>query len=191
MNHVGEFNREKRLAAWVAGVLVALGIGSLFLIVVAPNAGAAHASAPSRCKVSQLSVHLGQSSGAAGSVGQSVHFTNSSSTSCTLSGYPGMLMLNAAGRPLATHVRRGASATVPQIPLHLVTVLPGGRASFDLGYAAQTGYGNLHCPTSSTVEITPPNAFSHFTIAWKLQPYGGTVQHLRCGVINVSPVYAG
>jgi hypothetical protein len=158
---------------------------------IAPPGAAGTAAAGTRCLVAQLAVKPGAGGGAAGSIGQTVHFTNTSDRSCTLSGYPGLQMLNGAGRPIATEVHRGASVTVPSRPVSLVTLAPGGEASFDLGYADATGFGNEQCPTSARVQITPPNDYGHLTISWRLQPYGGDIPHLECGLIDVSPVFAG
>jgi hypothetical protein len=70
-------------------------------------------------------------------------------------------------------------------------VRSGGIAKFDFGYANQTGYGSASCPTSVRVTITPPKNVKGISANWKLQPYGGmTIAKLRCGEINVSPVYS-
>jgi hypothetical protein len=189
---------SRRAKIWIAGVaaaLVTLGVASLFLIAVTASgttgSSPPHIARVGRCLTSELTVKPGQENGAAGSIGQTVHFTNVSHATCTLEGYPGMLMLNAAGKPLATEVHRGASVTVAPLPVRLVILEPGHEASFNLGYADATGYGNEKCPTSARVEVTPPNDYSHLTIAWMLQPYGGDIPHLVCGEINVSPVFAG
>ena len=145
--------------------------------------------AGSRCL---SSLHARLSSGvAAGSIGDTVTLTNVSARTCMLRGYFGVQMLTANGHRLATHIHRGASVTVPATAVHTVTLAPRGRASFYLGYADATGYELLKCPTSARVAITPPNATNPITVPWHLQPYGGSVQHLRCGIITVSPVFAG
>lgn len=149
-------------------------------------------SAGARCFSSQLAVRLGQAGVALGHVGQAVSFRNTSATSCTLYGYPGLQMLDAAGHPIRTQVLRGAAYTVPTMPERTVTLRPEAWASFDVGYDDATGYANDKCPTSARVEITPPNAYRPITVAWRIQPYGGgSIRHLRCGQITVSPVYSG
>jgi hypothetical protein len=150
---------------------------------------AARASAPARCYTSELAFALGPAQGAAGSIAQTVHLRNVSTRKCTLQGYPGLQMLNASGQPITTRVHRGASVTVSARPLVLITLAPGRQASFDIGYADATGYGNERCPASARVEITPPNDYRPLTVKWSLQPYGGSIPHLECGLINVSPVY--
>jgi hypothetical protein len=167
-------------------LLIVLTIGTLVALVVNANGATL-----SRCLNTQLAVKPGQSNGAAGSIGQVVHFTNVSHAACTLEGYPGMQMLDGAGRPLATEVHRGSSVTVQARPVRLVTLLAGGQASFELGYADATGFGDEHCPSSTRIEVTPPDDFRSLTIAWRLQPYGGDIPHLECGEITVSPVFAG
>ncbi|HUB76430.1 MAG TPA: DUF4232 domain-containing protein [Solirubrobacteraceae bacterium] len=186
------FNARSRTAWMIYGsICVVLTVITIGALVVNANPGAA-ASTPSRCLSSQLTVAPGRSGGAAGSIGVVVHFHDRSGSACTLEGYPGMQMLNAAGGKLATEVHRGASVTVPSIPVRQVTLdANGGEASFDMGYADATGFGNEHCPTSSRVEITAPNDYRTLTISWAIQPYGGDIPHLRCGQINVSPVFAG
>ena len=148
-------------------------------------------SASHRCFSKQLAVKLGQAGVALGHAGQVVSLRNTSRTTCTLSGYPGLQMLNAAGHPIRTQVLHGIAYTVPSVRERVVTLAPGGAASFDLGYDDGTGYGNERCPTSSRVEITPPSADTPITISWRIQPFGGgSIAHLRCGQITVSPVFA-
>ncbi len=143
------------------------------------------------CLAGQLAVQVGAANGAAGSVGYTNSFENASGSTCTLFGYPGMQMLDASGHPLPTHVIRGTSVTVPYVAEKLVTLAPGGKAYFHMGFAASTGYGNAQCPTSARVEFTPPNDFQSLTVPLAIRPYGGpTIAQLNCGEITVSPVYA-
>jgi hypothetical protein len=195
---MGLTRRGRRVVGATIAVLAALALGSLIALVLtasttkaSPDARAPIVARVSRCLLSELSVKPGQGGAAAGSIGQVVHFTNVSHATCTLDGYPGLQMLGAAGKPIATEVHRGSSVTVQALPVRLVNLLPGRVASFNLGYSDGTGFGNEKCPTSTRVEITPPNDYSHFTIAWALQPYGGDIPHLECGLITVSPVFAG
>jgi hypothetical protein len=121
-----------------------------------------------------------------------VTFKNTSGTACSLYGYPGLQMLDSSGHAIPTDVIRGTSTTVPSVPEELVPIAPGAEASFDLGFPDGTGYGSAVCPTSTNVEITPPNATQPITISWQIQPYGGgTIAQLQCGQITVSPVYPG
>ena len=145
-----------------------------------------------RCVSTQLAVALGHGGVAMGHIGQVVSFENVSTKTCTLKGYPGVEMLDAAGHPIRTEVTDGPSYTVASLPERAVTLTPGSKASFDLGYSDATGYGTAVCPTSAQVKITPPNASQPITVSWRIQPYGGsTIAQLQCGQIAVSPVYSG
>jgi hypothetical protein len=144
-----------------------------------------------RCLNTQLRVAPGRSEGALGHIGVVVHFTNRSRSTCQLAGYPGLQMLNGAGRPIPTYVQRGIAYTVPKVPDRVVILAPAAVASFYLGYDDSTGFGNEKCPASTRVEITPPNDYRPLTIAWQIEPYGGDIPHLQCGEITVSPVFPG
>jgi hypothetical protein len=157
-----------------------------------PSGASGASTTLSGCVSTQLAVVLGPSQGALGHIGQRVSFKNTSTVACTLYGYPGLQMLDPSGSPIPTDVIRGIAYTVPAEPEKIVTLAPGEVASFDLGYEDSTGYGNATCPTSAEVEVTPPNDYTSITIAWKLQPYGGSsTKHLQCGQITVSPVFTG
>ena len=143
------------------------------------------------CDTSQLAWEVGQVGGAAGHIGfTGANFYNTSATTCTLIGRPKLQMLDDADDVIPTFTLAGPSVTVPNIKPVTVTIAPGERAFFDLGYASGTGYGFLQCPASTFVKITPPENSEALTVAWKIQPYGGpSIQQLRCGEIYVSPVY--
>lgn len=141
------------------------------------------------CATSQLKVVLGIANGAMGHIGQEVHLQNTSTSACTLSGYPSLQLIDGVGKPLATHITDGSDYIVPRIRVRTVTLAPNGAAAFLIGYADATGYGSAQCPKSSSVKIYPPHLTSPLIVAWHLQPYGGaTIATLRCGEITVSPV---
>lgn len=153
---------------------------------ISPPATANHA-----CLSSQLSIVRGAGGVAMGHFGiDSSAFKNISNTTCTLKGFPNFKMVDDAGKHITTHVIDGTSYTVQSQPEDVVTLLPGNEAMFDLGYDNSTGYGNVICPTSAQVEITPPGSSQPIVMPWKFQPYGGgSIPKLRCGEITVSPVY--
>lgn len=147
------------------------------------------ASGPARCKVSELSATAANPQGAMGSIGQEITLQNMSRSTCTLFGYPGLALLGANGQALPTTVQRGPSVVVQAQAPARVTVAPGHYASFVIGYADATGYGNQVCPTSVNVEVTPPNDFHYLVIPDKVSAYGP--KQGQCGAIHISPVYAG
>lgn len=166
----------------------------LTLSIVTPGSHVSWAStgkvAHSVCATSQLSISEGSSGVAAGHIGLSVKLKNISGTSCTLKGYPRIQMVGAPGHDLRTIVHRGSSYSVPDRQVRLVVLSPGASASFDLGFDDATGYGSDKCPESRMEEVTPPQNTTSLPWALRLDPFGGgTIQHLVCGEITVSPVY--
>ena len=118
-------------------------------------------------------------------------FQNISTKNCTLEGYPIIQMIDSSGNSLPTYAIHMGSFAAPTAGSSVITLGPKAIAKFDLLYAAQTGYGSAICPTSTSVDITPPGSKVALSLDWKIQPYGGgTIQKLRCGEIKVSPIYA-
>lgn len=161
------------------------------LLVQDRRSGAAGASATSRCSTNQLTARLGPGGVALGSAGMSVYLTNVSKSRCALRGYPDLQMLTSSGRAIPTVTHDGPAMTVPAVKPRVVSLRPGGSATFFAGYADGTGFGTDHCPASTRVAITLPANTKPIIVVWRLAPYGGSVQHVRCGSISVSPVIPG
>jgi hypothetical protein len=145
-------------------------------------------AAAKTCLPAQLSVIAGPVQGAAGHAGRQFQLQNSSSTTCTLFGYPGLGLLDASSKPLPTTVVRQAG-----FPESKVTLSAGASAYFTATWADATGYAGATCPTSASLEITPPNDTTQLIVqgsAGMIQAFGGTVGHLQCGTITVTPVSA-
>jgi Protein of unknown function (DUF4232) len=142
------------------------------------------------CQPSQLSLMTDpahSSGGAAGSLGITYMFTNTSATTCTLGGFPGLQLLNASGQTLTTTTFR--SSETPST----VTLQPGRHAWFDIEFLTQTGFGSLQCPTSAALAVIPPNDKTALVVrgsGGQIGAYGGDIPHLMCGNIDVSPVLA-
>lgn len=131
---------------------------------------------PAPCQPSQLSLSTGQHTAGAGTIEEAFILTNTSQSSCTLYGYPGMQMLG-GGRQIPTRVVRTPHSE------QTVTLAPGGTSSFLAQWHDQTGY-TTPCATSQQVEVTPPNTYSQLTVA-------ASIQACPDGTINVTPVTAG
>jgi len=138
----------------------------------------------STCLPSQLRLALAGSQGAAGTTELSFSLADSSAVSCTMYGYPGMLLLTAGGAPLPTVVTRGGGLAFENIAPTNVVLDPGGAAYFNLGYNDVT-QGTTSCSSALQVEITPPNDTSYAVVPVpQINACGG-------GALNVSPVFAG
>src|SRR5580698_837247 len=89
-----------------------------------PAASARVAGVPP-CPTSQLTVTLGASQGTAGSVIETIEFTNNGSSNCTLYGYPGVSLQG--GSPVAQI--GAAAARTTTTAASLVTLIPGAVAN--------------------------------------------------------------
>src|SRR5215471_13137854 len=88
-----------------------------------PSGTSTPAGAPA-CATSSLNVKQGASSGYAGGVYVSIDFTNTSGSTCTLFGYPGVSLVTG---PPYTQIGLAAKRT-PRTPPELVTLAPGATA---------------------------------------------------------------
>ena len=127
------------------------------------------------------------SQGAAGTIELGITLANASSTTCELEGYPGMLLLDAAGNPLPTHVVFGGQGFEPAIANSaptLVVLGAGQSGAFTLRYSDVTTGTETSCPMSAKARVTPPDDTAYGTITLMIGPCNG-------GEIHVSPVYPG
>jgi hypothetical protein len=151
-----------------------------------PSSGgiSAHvAAAP--CTTSGLGVALGGSQGTAGSIIVTVTFTNSGSSSCTLSGYPGVSLT--AGSPPA---QVGAAAVRDgSVPVTTVTLAPGAVASSGVQITEAGNYSSSTCqPTPVTaILVYPPDQTQSVSL-----PYNGTgCAATGVALLHVSAIQAG
>lgn len=171
--------RDRRATRLAAVLVAAAGIGA---VGAAAHASASSAASTPRCRLHQLSLAQPKMNGAAGTIRLRFVFTNTSTSTCKLFGFPGMQMLNKHHNPIPTHVHRGTGHGVPPEPEVDVVMTPGQHGSFYAGYS-DVPTGTQRCRTSAFVEVTPPNAFNHFTQKLAITPCGGN--------ITVSPVVHG
>lgn len=136
--------------------------------------GALKAQAASQCTREQLTLKAGDEDAAMGGVRiVNYTFTNTSSTPCTLKGYPALVLLNKAGKPVpGKHTVNKAkmfsdSGPVPQA---LVTLEPGKTAMFLIYYNnGGAGYTGKPCPTYPRVKVTAPGTANGFTLKQEIQ----------------------
>ena len=110
---------------------------------------------PSPCPTRSLHVKLGATQGTAGSVYTTIVFTNTSTTTCTLYGYPGVSLTT--GKPV-TVIGKGAQEN-PATPRRLVTLQPRTSANAVLRIVDAQNYPASKCdPKNSTyLQVYPPN----------------------------------
>jgi Domain of unknown function (DUF4232) len=173
--------RHQRATRLAAALVAAVAVGAAGAAAAHASAGSAAATTP-RCRLSQLSLAQPKMDGAAGTIRLRFVFTNTSSSTCKLFGFPGMQMLNKNHNPIPTHVHRGTGHNVPPEPETNVVMTPGQHGSFYAGYS-DVPNGTNTCRTSAFTEVTPPNDFNHFTLKLAITTCGGN--------ITVSPVVHG
>jgi hypothetical protein len=110
------------------------------------------------CATSALRLKLGVSQGYAGGVYQTIDFTNTSSSPCTLTGYPGVSLVS--GPPyqqIGLAAKRSTST-----PVKVVTLAPGAAANALLQVVDALNFPAPSCqPAKSTaLKIYPPNQFT-------------------------------
>ncbi|MEU8843309.1 DUF4232 domain-containing protein [Streptomyces roseus] len=147
------------------------------LATAGASVGATQASAvPSTptCHVADLNLTVGEPDGAAGSLYYPIRFTNTSTHTCTLRGYPGVSVVD------VRHHQIGTSAIRTGEPVNTVTVLPGDTVTAIFRTNSRAVVPSCR-PMSTYVNVYPPNSFQAVQI-----PY-----HLRlCGAFEISPVQA-
>lgn len=138
---------------------------------------------PTACAASALAMSVEGTEGAAGTLEVSFALRNISSQSCPMDGFPGAQLLDAAGGQLPTSVVRGGSYPFTDLAPAALTLGAGESAYFNLGYSDVPTGSETSCPTATQLEVTPPNAEDHDTVA---------VQLTACdhGTLTVSPVFA-
>ena len=141
------------------------------------------AAGPTRCATAALSGSVVGSSGAAGTIETTVALKSTAATPCVLGGYPGLQLLSAGGANLPTTVVRKGNYSFTAMAPTTVTLAPGQSAVFNIGYSDVPVGSETSCPTSASLEVTPPNAYDDLVIAAALAPCGG-------GSMTVSPVFA-
>ncbi|MGH8979977.1 MAG: DUF4232 domain-containing protein [Acidimicrobiales bacterium] len=135
-------------------------------------------AASAKCQLSQLTIAESGAGGAAGTEEHTYSLVNSSSTACTLYGYPGILLLGPGSAPEPTTVARGGGLSFESIAASTVKLVPGATAYFNVGTSDVTP----PCSTSTAVEITPPTNTTHAVVA-------SSVTACDNGTVHVSAVF--
>ena len=138
-------------------------------------------SAGTGCASSQLKVTRTNADAAAGSAYWILAFTNTSGTSCTLTGYPGLSYVAAAGAQSGNAARRDGAKYGP------VTLKPGATAGARVRDAnGQSGYDSATCKLASVqgLRIYPPNQKAALFLPWKTTHCAGSAVH----ALTVGPV---
>jgi hypothetical protein len=137
-----------------------------------PGASAGAACVHSQLRVAQVSSSLYKQS----NIGVFA-VTNSSKTRCSLNGYPTLGLFGSKG-PLPSKVTDGAVVGVSALAQSLVTLAPGGQASFALSWTSTSTTAS--CPVGTGAVITLPQVTGRYTVPTIIRACGG--------LLNISAV---
>jgi hypothetical protein len=130
-----------------------------------PTAAAAKAAAAvHRCHANQLTIWLGTpGNGAAGGTFYNLELSNTSGSTCTLFGYPGV-SANNRGHQVGSAAGRDRSR-----PSTLVTLHPGGTTNVILRITDVGVYSPATCKPvqAQTLRVYPPGSFSSITMPFQ------------------------
>lgn len=134
------------------------------------------------CTGSNYVLSLLGTEGAAGTNELTLGFHNTSSATCSLSGYPGLQLLDSAGADIATTTVRGGSYSFTNFVAANVSVGPSATAYFNVGYSDVPTGGESACPTATTLQAIAPNTTTPLTVK-------GSFNVCNNGTLTVSPVF--
>jgi len=183
------------VAAVIAGlILSSCGRSGNAAAPVQPSASPLPSAAPSvspsesgggastRCHTAALSAALVMPDAGAGQRYVMIKLTNTSAAACTIFGYGGMQLADAASAPLPTKLTRVRPPSPGQ-----VTLAPGASAHSQLHWTAVPGTGEPvtgACePSPSLAQVTPPDETASLTVPWTMGP---VCQH---GAIDQQPYH--
>jgi hypothetical protein len=151
--------------------------------VATPSSPAA-AGAPA-CATSSLVVKQGLAQGYAGGVYEVIDFTNTSTATCTLYGYPGVSLVTG---PPYTQIGLAAKRSTTSGQVKLITLAPGATANAQLQIVDALNYPSATCgPTKATaLKVYPPNQTAPVYLANTSTACSKSVQ-----TMNIGPVQAG
>ncbi|MGW3955866.1 DUF4232 domain-containing protein [Streptomyces sp. NPDC004752] len=118
--HSRHFSRRVAIASATALLMGGAAAGAAWATTTA-----AAPAGPRSCTVSDLYVSMGRKEGAAGSLYWPIRFTNTSTSRCTLRGYPGVSVLDTAHHQIGAAATRTGQAvsTVTLAPAHAVSAV--------------------------------------------------------------------
>lgn len=136
---------------------------------------AAPAAAGAPCTSAQLRVARTDPNAGAGQLYAKITFTNTAATSCTLTGYPGVSYVKAAGVQSGNPAQRtGAGYRVVTLAAHGGTASAVMHDSDGIG-----GYSKGQCDLTSVegIRVYPPNERAAMFIPFRTQHCAGTSIH--------------
>jgi Protein of unknown function (DUF4232) len=149
------------------------------------TAGPSTSAGPPGCASSALRLSIGQGNGTAGSIIVPVQFTNTSSATCTMYGYPGVSFVTGAGGSVIG-APAGEDAAMPR---KLITLAPGAEASAALQVVVAQNFPASKCKLAKAhwLQVYPPGQ----TAALYVKYSSDTCSSKSIRVLEVQTVQAG
>jgi hypothetical protein len=153
--------------------------GKTVTVTITPSSGGSSSAAPTppnspstpagpaECTTSALQVKVGASNGAAGTIYYSLDFTNVTSSSCFVEGFPGVSLVS-AGNSSGSQVGADAKRD-PVVTPKVIVLAPGQTANAQLGVAEAGNFpaSSCHPVTAHWLKVFPPDqtvaAYAPFT----------------------------
>ena len=136
-----------------------------------------------QCASANLAVSLTSGSGTAGTYYYWLTLTNNGSQSCTMTGFPGVSLLDKSGVMLGQASRTSATA-------QKLTVAAGKAAYSQLGFPDAGNYSSGTCSTGAdSLRVYPPNETAPLSIA-NIAQYNSPFTGQYCPGFSVGPVVA-
>lgn len=176
----------RRAAAGAAAAAALATLGTTLALTSAASASPRSASAViGKCTAGDLGVWVAadQSDGAAGSIYFPLEFTNLSSQTCYMYGYPGVSAVTSSGHQLGAAASRD-NAVAPRI----VNVAPGGTAHTVLRYIDAQLTPQCKPATAAKLSVYPPDQTANTHAFWDLPGCStATPSYLSVEVIQPGP----
>jgi hypothetical protein len=129
------------------------------------SGGAATSTSPSvsnACKSANLKLEVIAQGAAAGTHFENLILTNTGTSNCTISGYPGLSLLDANGQQIGEPADRQGDAGAP------VVLAPGDAAHAMAGFPNWQNFNPDVCPVESvSLKLFPPEETVEMTVPFK------------------------
>jgi hypothetical protein len=141
-------------------------------------------AASGECVAADLRPSFLGTNGAAGTIAVGFALTNSSGSTCTTYGWPGVQFLSSTGVALPTDATRTSSDMLGSTPAADITLAPGQEASFRLIASDFSSGTTTSCANATDLQIIAPNDSATLKVAIS----GGIP---ACGHTTLSPLMVG
>jgi hypothetical protein len=116
-----------------------------------------------RCTTRDLAAKLGGGDAGLDNLGRDIVLTDTSTTPCTVTGYPGIGLADSTGHLIAIDVGRSGTYFAQNPPLTTITLTPRGSAVAALGW---NDAGGPACTGVVSLQVIPPDQTTHLTVAF-------------------------